>query len=99
MRKFQELLPGQCLSEYLGKNEKTKVIIKVASKQSGQPAREPLLSEQDQKMLMMHSARRREEIQKLTENNDDSYHDSAWADQKGLKRRVMGMNEISWKPF
>ena len=50
-------------------------------------------------MLMMHSARRREEIQKLTENNDDSYHDSAWADQKGLKRRVMGMNEISWKPF
>ena len=50
-------------------------------------------------MLMMHSARRREEIQKLTENNDDSYHDSALADQKGLKRRVMGMNEISWKPF
>ena len=50
----KELLPGKCLGDYLGKNEKSKVIIKVASKKSGQPSREPLLSEQDQKLLLMH---------------------------------------------
>ena len=64
----KELLPGQCLGDHLGKNEKTKVIIKVASKTSGQPAREPALSEHDQKLLLMHSAKRREEIQKISEN-------------------------------
>ena len=46
----------------------------------------------------MHNSRRLEEMQKLIQDNDDSYHDSAWADQQGLKRKVMGMNEISYKP-
>ena len=94
----KELMPGQCLGDFLGKNEKTKVIIKIASLKSGQPSREPLLSEKDQHMLLAHSAKRREEMIALAKNSDDSYHDAPWANQGGLKQKMLGMDNISWKP-
>ena len=94
----KELMAGTCLSDYLGKIEKTKVVVKVASKQSGQPCREPLMSEEEQKKLMMFHAKRREEMQTLANDEDDSYYDAPWADQQGLKRKVLGLNNISWKP-
>lgn len=95
----KEMLLGKNLSDYLGKNEKTKVIIKVASKKAGQPSREPLLSEQEQRLIMAHQARRREEIQRMAKDQDDSYLDAKWADQQGLKRKVIGLENVSWKPF
>lgn len=94
----KELLSGACLKDFLGNNEKSKVTIKVASKKAGQPCREPLISEQDQKLLMMHSARRREELEKLARDADDSFLDAPWADQHSLKRKVLGLDSISWKP-
>ena len=87
-----------CLGDFLDKNEKTKVIIKTASLKSGQPWREPLLSEKDQNMLLMHSAKRREGLIALAKNSDDSYHDAPWANQGGLKQKMLGMDNISWKP-
>ena len=95
----KELLPEGRLGDYMGKNEKTKVVVKVASKKSGQPAREPVLSEQEQKVLLMHNARRREEYLQMEKDADDSYLDAPWADQQGLKRKVLGLDQISWKPF
>ena len=95
----KELMQGKILKDYLGKNEKTKVIIKVAAKKNGQPSRESILSEQDQKLILYHNAKRREELQKLEKNADDSYLDAPWADQKELKRKVLGMNNVSWRPF
>ena len=95
----KELQVESCLRDYLGKNEKTKVVIKVASKKAGQPSRERVLSEQDEKLLLMHSAKRREEIQNLAKDSDDSYYDAPWADQQGLKKKVLGLDNISWKPF
>ena len=94
----KELLPDVCLREYLGKNEKTKVVIKVATKKDGQPCREPVLSERDEKLLLMQSAKRREELQQLSTDADDSYYDAPWADQQGLKRKVQGLDNISWRP-
>jgi hypothetical protein len=72
----KELLRGTCLRDHLGKNEKTKVVVKVASKQAGQPAREPVLSQQDERMILMQSAKRRDELEKLEHDADDSYHDA-----------------------
>ena len=95
----KELQVESCLRDHLGKNEKTKVVIKVASKKAGQPSRERVLSEQDEKLLLMHSAKRREEIQNLAKDSDDSYYDAPWADQQGLKKKVLGLDNISWKPF
>ena len=29
---------------------------------------------------------------------DDSFYDAPWADQNGLKRKVLGLDNISWRP-
>ena len=49
-------------------------------------------------MLLMHSAKRREELIALAKDSDDSYHDAPWANQGGLKQKMLGMDNISWKP-
>lgn len=53
---------GKKLSDYLGKNEKTKVVLKITKAGSGPPPREPLLSEEEKKLMMLHAYRRQEEL-------------------------------------
>lgn len=50
------------MADYLGKNEKTKVIVKLQKSGSGPPGREPALSAEEQKAMMMHAYRRQEEL-------------------------------------
>ena len=74
------------------------MIVKLSSKSAGQPAREPLLSEEEQKRLMYEDYKCREELAKLSKESDNSYLNSAWADQSALKRRMHGVDNISWRP-
>lgn len=55
------MLPEKRLADYLGSNEKSKVIVKLASSGEGQPSRETI-SEEDRKQLMLHAYRRQEEL-------------------------------------
>ncbi|XP_005993660.1 cilia- and flagella-associated protein 298 [Latimeria chalumnae] len=86
------------LSNYLGKNEKTKIIVKIQKRGQGAPAREPVISAEEQKQLMLHYYRRQEEFKKLEETEDDSYLGSEWADNQALKRQFQGLKDISWGP-
>lgn len=43
---------------FAGKNEKCKAIVKLSKVGSGAPGREPLMSESDQKQLMLHYHRK-----------------------------------------
>lgn len=56
------MLPEKALSHYLGRNEKCKVIVKLAKSEEGQPSREPSVSEEERKQLMMHAYKRQEEL-------------------------------------
>ncbi|XP_066592058.1 cilia- and flagella-associated protein 298-A [Prorops nasuta] len=58
----KEMLPKHFVKEYTGPNEKTKAIIKLQKRGSGQPCREPLMSEEERKQLMLHAYRRQEEL-------------------------------------
>jgi hypothetical protein len=58
----KELLPGKKMRDFLGNNEKTKVIVKLQKRGSGRPAREPLMTENEQKQFMMHAYRRQEQL-------------------------------------
>lgn len=58
----KELLPGRKLKDFLGNNEKTKVIVKLQKRGSGRPAREPLMTEDEQKQFMLHAHRRQEQL-------------------------------------
>lgn len=95
----KELQTGKKLSEYMGKHEKTKVVIKLSTRSAGQPSREPLLSQDDQTRLMMANHKRKEELEALDKvsRDDDSYLNSSWADPNTLKRKMHGVGNVSWK--
>ncbi|KAH0956844.1 hypothetical protein HN011_011977 [Eciton burchellii] len=61
----KELLPGKKMRDFLGNNEKTKVIVKLQKRGSGRPAREPLMTENEQKQFMMHAYRRQEQLKNV----------------------------------
>lgn len=87
------------LSDYLGKNEKSKVIVKIQKKGHGAPGREPVVSEEEQKQMMAYYYKKQEELKKLNQQEDDTYLDSNWADNQQLKRQFQGLNNIKWKPI
>nr|KAF6477287.1 cilia and flagella associated protein 298 [Molossus molossus] len=64
----------------------------------GAPAREPVLSSEEHRQLMLHFHRRQEELKKLEENDDDSCLNSPWADNTALKRHFHGVKDIKWRP-
>lgn len=50
------------MKDYLGRNEKTKVVLKITKIGSGPPAREPSLSEQERKLLLAEAFKKEEEL-------------------------------------
>ncbi|XP_027842349.1 cilia- and flagella-associated protein 298-like isoform X4 [Aphis gossypii] len=54
--------PNKKMKDYLGRNEKTKVVLKLTKTGAGPPAREPPLSEQDRKLLMAEAFKKQEEL-------------------------------------
>ncbi|KAF8778756.1 Cilia- and flagella-associated protein 298 like protein [Argiope bruennichi] len=93
----KKLDPSKILSDYIGKNEKSKVVVKLQKKGSGAPAKESALTEQQRKDLMMAEYRRREELKKLENDDDDSHLDSQWADSNSLKKSFLGLSTIKFK--
>ncbi|KAJ3351281.1 hypothetical protein HDU83_009008 [Entophlyctis luteolus] len=91
----KEITLGKQLSDFVGKNDKTKVIVKLQRKSQGAPVRESPLDEQAQKEMMAFYYKKQEEHkgdQKLLENTDDEYVNSAWANPKSLKAALNGAN-------
>merc|ERR1740129_873156 len=50
----KEMQPGKIVSDYLGKNEKTKVVIKLQNRASGAPVREPRVDENTHKAMLSY---------------------------------------------
>jgi hypothetical protein len=86
----KELRLDQTLQDYVGRNEKTKIIAKLCPKSSGAPVREPRVDEQTHRAMMAHYYKKQEEQKKLQEDEDDSYLDQQWADPKALKSHLVG---------
>jgi len=73
-------------------------VLKLTKNGSRPPAREPVMGEEDRKMLMMYAYRKQEEMKKLEEDDEDNHLGSEWADGGQLKRQFQGLNNIKWKP-
>lgn len=86
------------VGDYVGKIENCKVIMKISKRGDGPPGREPIMSEEQRKELMLHAYRKQEELKKLDQDDDDNYLNSSWADSGNMKRSVHGLNTISWRP-
>jgi hypothetical protein len=86
----KELRTDQTLEQYVGRNEKTKIVAKLAPKSSGAPVREPRIDENTHKAMLSHYYKKQEENKKLQDDDDDSYLDSEWANPKALKNSLVG---------
>ncbi|KAF3705788.1 UPF0769 protein C21orf59 -like protein kurly [Channa argus] len=58
----KEMQRGKKLRDYIGQNDKTKIVVKIQKKGQGAPAREPLITDEQQKQMMMYYYRRQEEL-------------------------------------
>jgi len=93
----KELQKGKLLSDYFGKNEKQKLVVKIQKKGSGAPVREPLIDPETHKKMLAFYYKKEEEQKKLQEDNDDSYLNQPWADSRQLKSQLHGTSQMKWK--
>lgn len=90
----KEMERDQLISDRLGKNEKTKVVAKLQREGDGPPTREPIVREDERNAMLEHYHKRQEELQRLAENEEDEYMNSAWADPKNMKRELQGLGNV-----
>jgi len=90
----KQMLPEKLLKDYVGRHEKTKVVVKLQKKGSGAPGREPVTDQETQKAMMAWYYRKQEEQKKLAEDEDDSYSGAAWASGQSLKAHFSGVSAV-----
>lgn len=93
----RQLLSENRLCDYLGNNEKCKVILKIVKHGEGAPGREPVFTEEARKQIMLQQYRKQEELKRLEEDDDDSYLNSKWADGTNLKQQLHGIQNINFR--
>lgn len=91
--KMLDRSPGSIIADRLGRNDKTKVICKLQKPGAGAPGREAGVSEEEKKAMMAYYFKKQEELKKLSENDEDNYLHSAWADPKQLQRSLRGQDD------
>lgn len=94
----KELHPSKLLADYVGKNDKSKIIVKIQHKGSGAPVREPLIDEEAHKKMLAFFHKKTEEQKKLEEDDEDAYMNSAWANPRQLKDQLQGTSGIKFRP-
>lgn len=92
-----EMLGDKRLMDYLGKNDKCKVIVKLARIGEGAPGREAVMNEEARKQLMLQQYRRQEELKRLEDDDDDQYLNSNWADNNSFKNQVHGVQNVKFR--
>lgn len=94
---FKKLERGKLLSDYIGTNEKTKIIVKITKAQSHMPVREPVCDEQTRKQMMSFWYKQQESDKALNGDDDESYLRSDWANTSALKQTMLGTQNIRLK--
>jgi len=90
---------SKILSDFVGKNDKTKIVVQLTKKGAGAPARESQQnSKSEQEAMMAYYFKKKEEWKKLEEEDDDSYLASSWANPKAMKNSLNGTGNVSWRP-
>ncbi|XP_070504008.1 cilia- and flagella-associated protein 298 [Chironomus tepperi] len=93
----KQMLPDKKLADFIGNNEKCKVIVKLQKSGEGAPGREPVFTEEERKQMMLHAYRRQEEMKKLEQDEDDSYLNSSWSNNMSLKSQMHGIADVKFR--
>lgn len=82
------------LAKYCGKNEKTKLVVKLAKEGANAPPRESPIDAKTQSEMMTYWYRKQEEHKKLVDDDDISFGNSKWADPNALKSSLSGVGSV-----
>lgn len=85
------------LRDYMGTNEKCKIIVKLVKSNEGAPGREPIFTEDAKKQIMLQQYRRQQVLEALDKDDDDQYLNSNWANHSNLKKQMHGMQNIKFR--
>ena len=69
----KEMQPGKKLSDFVGTNEKTKIVVKLQKRGTGPPGREAVVTEEQKKQMMLQAYRRQEELKVFFKNRNFSF--------------------------
>ncbi|CRG99448.1 conserved protein, unknown function [Plasmodium relictum] len=95
----KELSEELYLKNIIGKNEKTKIIVKIQPKKLGPPVREMRIDSETYKAMLAYYHKKQKEEKEFEEDDDDSYLNSEWANPLSLQKQLHGnLNNIKWKP-
>jgi len=56
-----------------------------SARERGAPAREPAVSKEGRKAIMAQYFKKQKEMKKLSQQNEDKYLNSSWADTSNMK--------------
>lgn len=93
----KQMLPDRQLADFIGKNEKCKVIVKLQKSGEGAPGREPVIGEAERKQMMLEAYRRQEELKRLEHDDDDNYLNASWSNNASLKNQMQGINDVKFR--
>jgi len=94
----KELQRDKLLSEYVGKNDKTKVVAKLQKRGAGAPMKEPIVSEDEQKAMIAFYHKKQQDQEKMALEDEDAYLHSSWANPKALKNGFSGVGgDVQWR--
>jgi len=95
----KQLDRSKTLADFVGKNDKTKIVVQLTKKGAGAPQRQSQQqSKSEQESMMAYYFKKKEEWKKLEEEDDDSYLQSEWANPKQMKNSLHGTGNVSWRP-
>ena len=89
---------SRSLGQALGVNDRSVLNVTLMSAKEGPPVREVVVDSGTHQNMLSYYHKRQEELNKLDEDDDDSYLCSEWTDPKELKRRLIGCSEsVEWR--
>jgi hypothetical protein len=89
----KQLPPGRRLADAVGRNEKTRALLRLQAAGEGAPGREaPGVSAAEQAAMLAFYRKKQEEAQRLAAADDADSDSSAWADTRSLKATFSGVS-------
>lgn len=92
------LLRANPLSTHLGSNDKVTIKAKLEPTGATAPSRPPAVDAETQQKLMAHWHKKDREAKALSEETEDSYLNSEWANPRGFKQAMHGMGSVAFRP-
>jgi hypothetical protein len=93
----KELEKGKTVGEYVGKNEKSKIIVKVQKWGGQQPLREPPVDAETYQKMVKFYYRKVEETKEMDKNSVEAHYEKVEANN--FKAQVHMSEEVRYKPF